>query len=69
MPKDSEFIKHRLLNDEIVKILTPLEAKVIIDKKYKGESISGRFGSLKLLKIDMIFLPDHLIDEYPDLFK
>lgn len=69
VPKDSEFIKHRLLAGETIKILTPLEAKVIIDKKYKGVNISGRFGALKLLNLNMIFLPDELVDLYPELLN
>jgi ATP-dependent Lon protease len=68
-PKDSEYIKHRLLAGETIKILTPLEARVIIDKRYKGANISGRFGSLKLLNFEMIFLPDQLVDDYPELLQ
>lgn len=66
-PKDAESIKNRLYNGERVKILNPLEAEVILWKKYKGETVDGRFGKLKLMNMDMIFLPDELVDMYPDL--
>jgi ATP-dependent Lon protease len=69
VPKDSEFIKHRLLAGETIKILSPLEVRVIIDKRYKGVNISGRFGSLKLLNLNMIFMPDELVDQYPELLN
>lgn len=69
VPKDSEYIKHRLLSGETIKILSILEARVIIDKRYKGQQISGRFGSLKLLNMNMIFLPDDLVDQFPQLLN
>lgn len=66
-PKDAESIKNRLYNGERVKVLNPLEAEVILWKKYKGDTIDGRFGKLKLLNMEMIYLPDDLVDTYPDL--
>lgn len=66
-PKDAESIKNRLYNGERVKILNPLEAEVILWKNHRGDTVDGRFGKLKLLGMDMIFLPDNLVDTYPDL--
>jgi len=65
-PKDVEYIKHQLAKGDVIKFLTLLEVKTIIGKK---GTITGDYGFLKLLQIDMIFLPSGLVDQYPDLVR
>ncbi|WP_448544109.1 BREX system Lon protease-like protein BrxL [Roseiflexus sp.] len=63
-PDESKIIKNRLLNGEIVKVLTPVEVEILINRK-----ISERFAQLKLLGLLDVHVSDSIVNTYPDLLK
>jgi len=63
-PGDTNIIKSRLLNGDVVKALTPLQVEVILTRKIKE-----RVGKLSLLGIGDAIVSDTLVDQYQDLLK
>ena len=63
-PGESNLIKHRLLNGEIIKILTPVNVEIELTRKH-----SDRVAKLSLIDINDAFIPDGIIDEFPDLLR
>lgn len=64
LPDESKVIKNRLLNGEVVRVLTPVEVEVILTKKTKE-----RVAQLKLLGLHEISINDGIVEAYPDLLK
>jgi len=59
---DSNLIKNRLIDGEIVKVLTPIEVEVELTRRRQE-----RVAKMKLLGIEDAYIPDGLIEKYPDL--
>lgn len=64
LPDESKVIKNRLLNGEIVRVLTPVEVEVILTKRTKE-----RVAQLKLLGLNEVNISDGIVEAYPDLLK
>jgi ATP-dependent Lon protease len=64
LPSDTKIIKNRLLNGEIVKVLTPVEVEIILRKSQKQ-----RVAILKLLGLEDVIIRDELVNSYPELLK
>lgn len=64
LPDESKVIKNRLLNGEVVRVLTPVEVEVILTKKTKE-----RVAQLKLLGLHDVNINDGIVEAYPDLLK
>lgn len=64
LPNEAKVIKNRLLNGEVVRVLTPVEVEIILTKRAKE-----RLAQLKLLGLDEIQINDGIVDAYPDLLK
>jgi ATP-dependent Lon protease len=63
-PDETNIIKNRLLNGEIVKILTSLQVEVVLTKVKKE-----RVAKLSLLGLKDAYITDDLVKAYPDLLK
>lgn len=63
-PGDSNIIKNRLLDGETVKVLTPMQVEVELTRKRQQ-----RVAKLSLLGIGDAFIPDMLVQRYPDLLN
>ena len=63
-PNDQGLIKNRLLRDETVKILTPVEVEIILKRNRQD-----RFAKLKLIAIDDAHIGEDLTHQFPDLLK
>jgi len=63
-PSDQNLIKHRLLQGDTVKILTPVQVEVVL-KRNKQE----RVASLPLVGIDDALVTDGLVNANPGLLK
>ncbi|MCL6576922.1 BREX system Lon protease-like protein BrxL [Kyrpidia sp.] len=64
-PKDQNIIKHRLSQGETVRVLTPVEVEVDLNRKKKP----SHFARLRLLGIDEAYIPTELLEYYPDLLR
>lgn len=63
-PNDQGLIKNRLLRDETVKILTPVEVDIILKRNRQD-----RFAKLNLIGIDDAHIGEDLTHNFPDLLK
>ncbi len=63
-PDDSNLIKNRLYNGEMVKVLTVLEVEVVLTRNKQD-----KIAKLKLLGIGDASINDGLLEDYPDLLK
>lgn len=64
LPDDSKVIRNRLLNGEVVKVLTPVEVEVVLTKRKRE-----RVAQLKLLGLPEVEIADGIVEQYPDLLK
>lgn len=64
LPDEANLIKNRLINGEIVKVLTPVEVEVKLTRY-----VRERVAQLRLLGLSEVFIPDGLVEQYPDLLK
>ena len=63
-PGDVNQIKNRLLDGEIIKVLTPVNVEVELTRRKQV-----RVAKLSLLGIGDAYIPDMLIQQYPDLLN
>lgn len=63
-PEEANIIKNRLLNGETVKVLTPVQVDVVLNR-----SRQERIAKLSLLQIADAQIADGLVDKYPDLLN
>lgn len=64
-PSEQNIIKHKLVQGQSVKVLTPLQAEIRIKKGKEPE----RLAQLSLLGISDAYISDGLLEEYPDLLR
>jgi len=64
LPDEAKVIKNRLLNGEVVKVLTPVEVEIVLTKRTKK-----RVAQLKLLGLPEVEIADGIVEAYPDLLK
>ena len=64
LPDEAKVIKNRLLNGEVVKVLTPVEVEITITRRVKE-----RTAQLKLLGLSDVQIADGIVDDYPELLK
>ncbi len=64
LPDEARIIKNRLLNGEVVKVLTPVEVEVVLTRRVKE-----RVAQLKLLGLSEVQIGDGIVEAYPDLLK
>jgi ATP-dependent Lon protease len=64
LPNEAKIIKNRLLNGEVVKVLTPVEVEIVLTRRAKE-----RVAQLKLLGLFDVHIADGIVEEYPDLLK
>lgn len=64
LPEESKIIRNRLLNGEVVKVLTPVEVEVVLTKHHRE-----RVAQLKLLGLPEVEIADGIVEQYPDLLK
>lgn len=64
LPDEAKIIKNRLLNGEVVKLLTPVEVEIILSRRKKE-----RVAQLQLLGLSEVHIPDGIVEKYPDLLK
>ena len=64
-PADQNIIKHRISQNETIKVLTPLQAEVDFTRKKKPP----HFAKLGLLGINDAFISNELLNAYPDLLR
>lgn len=64
LPDESKIFKNRLLNGEVVKVLTPVEVEIILTKRAKE-----RIAQLKLLGLHEVNINDGIVESHPDLLK
>lgn len=63
-PGDSNLIKHRLLDGEIVKVLTSIQVDVELTRRRQE-----RVAKMSLLGISDAFIADSIVQTYPDLLN
>lgn len=63
-PGDANLIKNRLLDGEMVKLLTPVQVEVELTRRRQE-----RVAKMSLLGIGDAFLADTLVQRYPDLLN
>lgn len=63
-PNDANLLKNRLIDGESVKVLTVVEVEVVLTRKRQE-----KVAKLKLLGIMDAFIPDVLVQQYPDLLN
>lgn len=63
-PDEAKVIQNRLLNGEIIKVLTSLEVDIQLTRRNQD-----RAGQLKLLQISDALIADGIVEKYPDLLK
>lgn len=61
---DQKLIKHRLSQGEVVKVLTPVEVDIHLER-----GRNERSATLKLLNLDKVYIADELLVQYPDLLR
>jgi len=64
LPEDSKIIRNRLLNGEIVRVLTPVEVEVVLTKRKRE-----RVAQLRLLGLPEVQIADGIVEQYPDLLR
>ena len=64
LPDESKIIRNRLLNGEVVKVLTPVEVEVILTRR-----VRERVAQLKLLGLNDVLIADGIVEAHPDLLK
>ncbi|MDW8293649.1 MAG: BREX system Lon protease-like protein BrxL, partial [Anaerolineae bacterium] len=64
LPSDAGLVKNRLLNGEVVKVLTPVEVEIRL-----ARSVQERVAHLKLLGLSDVHIPDGLVNAHPGLLK
>ncbi|WP_230286007.1 BREX system Lon protease-like protein BrxL [Deinococcus sp. 12RED42] len=64
-PSEQHIIRHRLAQGQTVKVLTPLQAEIMLKKGKEPE----RLGKLGLLGIADAYISDTLLEEHPDLLR
>ncbi|MDW8293706.1 MAG: BREX system Lon protease-like protein BrxL, partial [Anaerolineae bacterium] len=64
LPTDAGLVKNRLLNGEVVKVLTPVEVEIVLTR-----SAQERVAHLKLLGLSGVHIPDGLVNAHPGLLK
>ena len=64
IPGESNIIKNRLLNGELVRLLTAVEVEIKLTKKVKE-----RVARLKLIGIKDAHISDGIVESYPDMLK
>lgn len=64
IPGDSNLIKNRLLMGEIIRVLTPVQVHVVLNRRHQD-----RIASLSLLGIDDAYVPNEIVDKFPELLK
>jgi ATP-dependent Lon protease len=62
-PGDQNIVKHRISQGETIKVLTPLQAEVNLNKD------PAQFIKMSLLGIDEASVTNSLLKEYPDLLR
>ena len=63
-PGDTNQIKNRLMDGEIIKVLTPVNVEVELTRRRQV-----RVAKLSLLGISDAYIPDIIIQQYPDLLN
>lgn len=63
-PADTNLIKNRLLDGEIVKVLTPVQVEVELTRRRQE-----RVAKMALLGISDAFINDAIVQQYPDLLN
>ena len=63
-PDETKIIKNRLLNGEVVKVLTPVEVEIVLTRR-----VRERVAQLKLLGLPDVHIADGIVEQYPDLLK
>jgi ATP-dependent Lon protease len=63
-PNDQQVIKHRLINGETVKILTPVQVEI----RLKGGQ-GQRVARMSLIGIEDAIIPDEFVTAFPDLLR
>jgi ATP-dependent Lon protease len=63
-PEEAKVIQNRLLNDQTVKVLTPVEVDIELSRHRQDRS-----AQLKLLQISDALIADGIVEKYPDLLK
>lgn len=63
-PGDNNLIKHRLLNGDIVRVLTPVQVEIELTRRRQE-----RVAKMSLLGIGDAYIPDNIVDRHPDLLK
>ena len=63
-PGDSNLIKNRLLDGEVVKVLTPIQVEVELTRRRQE-----RVAKMSLLGIGDAFIADTMVQRYPDLLN
>lgn len=64
-PSEQHIIKHKLAQGQAVKVLTPLQAEILLKKGKEPE----RLAQLSLLGISDAYISDALLEEHPDLLR
>lgn len=64
LPGEAKIIRNRLLNGEVVKVLTPVEVEITLTRR-----VRERTAQLKLLGLADVNIADGIVEEYPDLLK
>lgn len=64
LPEDVRIIRNRLLNGEIVRLLTAVEVEVILTKKTRE-----RVAQLKLLGLNDVEISDSIVEAHEDLLR
>lgn len=64
LPDDTKILKNRLLNGELVKVLTPVEVEIILTKRTKE-----RLAQLNLLGLHEVNINDGIVEAHPDLLR
>lgn len=63
-PGDTNLIKHRLLNGDLVKVLTPVQVEVELTRRRQE-----RVAKMSLLGIADAYIADSIVERYPDLLN
>ncbi len=64
-PGEQQVVKYRLSQGEKVRVLTPVEVEIRLDKKQQFR----RLAQLKLLGLEDVEIPSDLLDAFPDLLR
>lgn len=64
-PGEQQIVKYRLSEGESVRVLTPVEVEIVLDKKGQFRKLA----QLKLLGLEDVEITSDLLDSYPDLLR